>query len=187
MQIGVYFFDSKGQPINHRRYQPQYINPQHYLCVYKTLAISSNEYSVQETLVLPTRLLTGVTQSGPFTYQAILFLNGKPIGETARVPLPVAAYSSSSATPNPSTAKPAGSTVRKRPDRGRTLTLLLEPITATRSGWMKRILAPGIATMASASDHGRLNDVVFTLSVPRCTRLAAWGGLEQHDTDRNET
>ena len=111
MQLGVYFFDSKGQPINAVDATLEYTNTQHYLCVYKTLAIASNEYSVQETLALPTRLLTGVTQSGPFTYQGILFLNGKVIGETARVPLPVAAYSNSATAPNASTAKPAASPV----------------------------------------------------------------------------
>lgn len=111
VQLGVYFFDGKGLPINAVDSTPAYLNAQHYLCVYKTLAVTSNEYSVQETLSLPTRLLTGVTQPAPFTYQAILFLNGKPMGETARVALPVAAYSSSATPPNTSAAKPQTTTV----------------------------------------------------------------------------
>lgn len=106
IQLGVYFFDAKGMPINATDANPMYINAQHYLCAYKTLTVNDAEYPVLETLSIPTHLLASVTQPGPLTYQAILFMNNKPIGETPRAPLPAASYSSASAVPPPPLNKP---------------------------------------------------------------------------------
>ena len=65
VKLAIYFFDAKGQPIEAiDTSDPAYVNAQNYLCVYKTLAIPSDDDPVQETLTIPTRLLTGAKRPG---------------------------------------------------------------------------------------------------------------------------
>ena len=95
LQLAVYFFDAKGQPIEAIDISNvAYTNAQKYLCTYRTLSILSDDQTVQETLSVPTRLLQGAARPTPYTYQVMLFQDGvaAPIYKSGLSDLPPGAY-----------------------------------------------------------------------------------------------
>ena len=95
LQLAVYFFDAKGQPIEAIDLSNvAYTNAQKYLCTYKTLSVLADTQTVQETLSVPARLLLNANRPTPYTYQVMLFQEGgaAPLYKSGMGELPPGAY-----------------------------------------------------------------------------------------------
>ncbi len=111
LQLAVYFFDAKGQPLESSdAANGAYVNAQKYLCTYKTLTIASDEQAVLETLSLPARLLVNAGRPTPYTCQAMLFQEGvaAPIHKTSMMELPPSVYGGASVPAQPATSGQGG-------------------------------------------------------------------------------
>ncbi len=107
LQLAVYFFDAKGQPLESLDAGAgAYVNAQKYLCTYKTLTVASDEQAVLDTLSLPTRLLVNANRPTPYTCQAMLFQEGvaAPVHKTGMMELPPSVYGGASVPTQPATS-----------------------------------------------------------------------------------
>ena len=104
LKLAIYFFDAKGQPLDSLDINDtSYTNEQKFLCTYKTITVATDDYTVRETLPIPVRLLTGSQHPGPFTYQAMLFQEGRhlPIYKTDFFDLRSDTYSGTDSSSHP--------------------------------------------------------------------------------------
>lgn len=97
--LSVYFYDGKGVAIECSDPANGYVNEQNYLCTYVRIHPDSDNYVVSQKLGLPAHLLMGLGRPQPYSYQAMIFGEGRhlPLYKAPAAELP----SSISDTPSP--------------------------------------------------------------------------------------
>lgn len=116
--LSVYFFDGKGNPLPCSDLSLPYFNDQKYLCSYARLSVDSDSYNVSQTLGVPIQLLSKLGKPQPYTYQAMLFGDGRqaPLYKSEMVPLPdnlIDGSSSATTTDNGIPSRPSGALLRR--------------------------------------------------------------------------